>query len=70
MKQKLNLSAIKQDVFYKYIYPVFPKEFLFGNNYPMYAEFVNACFILSPEQWDEVLEEWENKEKILTGPKF
>lgn len=66
MKTKINLSGIKKDVFYKFIYPLFAKEFLiYGINYENFAKLVETTFILSPEQWAEVLEEWECKENLI-----
>jgi len=64
---KIDLSEIKEDVFYKWIYPVFARDFLFGAMY--YEDFANMVgnrFILSVEQWSEVLDEWEFKERLLT----
>lgn len=68
MKQKVNLSAVHPSkVMYGYIYPVVAKEFLFMNNYQQFAEnVVSPLFILTPEQWEAVLQEWELKETILS----
>lgn len=67
MKQKVNLSAVRPSkVFYDYIYPVLARSFLFGNNYQIFAELVQESFILTPEQWEAVLQEWELKETILS----
>mgnify|MGYP001370492346 CR=1 FL=1 len=63
--KKFDLSKIKGDVFYKYIYPIYSKSFLFGDNYEDFAFLVSANFILSTGQWDEILKEWEFKESIL-----
>ena len=30
--KKFDYSNVKEDIFYKVIYPLYPKEFLFGNN--------------------------------------
>jgi len=69
MKEKVNLAAIHETkVFYGYIYPVYAKEFLFMNNYQQFAEMVQLSFILTPAQWEVVLNEWEFKERILSSP--
>jgi len=68
MKTKINLSGIKNDVFYKFIYPLFAKEFLiYAITYENFAMVVETTFILSPEQWAEVLEEWEAKEDLINN---
>jgi len=64
--KKFNYSAIKEDVFYKHIYPIYSKEFLFGNDYEKFAFLVSANFILNPQQWEYILEHWEFKESILS----
>lgn len=63
--KKFNFSAIKEDVFYKHIYPIYSKEFLFGSDYEKFASLISANFILNSEQWEYVLEHWEFKESIL-----
>ena len=67
MKTKIKLSNFSNGkfIFYKYIYPVLAKEFLFGNNYEIFANSVSELFDLDEDQWDEVLDEWETKETIL-----
>jgi len=68
MKTKINLSKKQGEVFYKYIYPLFAKDFLINlDSYEDFAEIVSAYFILNSNQWDEVLKEWETKESILTN---
>lgn len=67
MKTRLDLTAIHAPkVFYGYIYPCFAKEFLFGSNYEQYATLINAQFILTHDQWERVITEWESKEMILS----
>ena len=68
MKEKINLSAVHPSkVMYGYIYPVYQKEFLFMNDYQQFAEnVVSPHFILTPEQWEAVLQKWDIKEKILS----
>jgi len=69
MKSKVNLSAVHPSkVFYGYIYPIYAKQFLFGNDYTLFAELVQESFILTPDQWNIVLFEWELKESILSQP--
>lgn len=63
--KKFDYSAIKKDIFYEKIYPVYPKQFLFGNDYESFAFLVSANFILNPEQWEYILQHWNEKEKIL-----
>jgi hypothetical protein len=62
-KSKFDYSAIKEDVFYKHIYPIYPKEFLFGNDYENFAFLISANFILNNQQWEYILEHWEAKEE-------
>ena len=69
MKQKVNLSAVHPSkVMYGYLYPIYAKDFLFGSNYQTFAELVQESFVLTPEQWEAVLYEWELKESILAQP--
>ncbi len=69
MKKKVDLSAVHPlKVMYGYLYPAYAKEFLFMNNYQQYAEMIQLHFILTPEQWEAVLQEWEIKETILATP--
>jgi len=64
--KKINYSDIKEDIFYKHIYHLYPNEFLFGNNYENFAFLISANFILNPQQWEYILEHWEEKERILS----
>ena len=64
LKKRIN-SDNHKEMFYLYIYPLFAKEFLLGNNYENFAQLVSEVFILTSEQWDCVLEEWNTKEFIL-----
>ena len=65
MKNLKNITQKK--VFYGYIYPVFAKEFLIEcQTYEQFARVVSNVFILTPEQWNSVLLEWEIKEDILS----
>jgi hypothetical protein len=65
MKSKINLTGYGSTVFYKCIYPVLDKEFLFGNNYEIFANKVSKLFTLDADQWQTVLNEFELKETIL-----
>ena len=60
-----DYSQSKKDIFYKIIYPIYAKEFLFGSNYENFAKMLQTKFILNPEQWQYILEHWEEKESIL-----
>jgi len=64
MKQ-FNLTSIKSDIFLKWIYPLYAEEFLFGDNYEEFAKLISMMFVLSPEQWEYILEWWELKESTL-----
>jgi len=67
--KKINLSKKihPSKVFYKYIYPLFGKQFLIEcDKYEDFAQIVSGHFILDSEQWDAILIEWEEKEQILS----
>jgi hypothetical protein len=63
--KKFDYSKSTEDIFYKIIYPMYAKEFLFGNSYENFAFLVEANFILNAQQWEHILEHWEQKETIL-----
>lgn len=63
--KRFDYRKDNKDIFYKIIYPVFPKEFLFGNEYEYFAWLVSTTFILSETQWESILKHWEEKERIL-----
>jgi hypothetical protein len=63
--RKFNYHNRKEDIFYKIIYPLYPKEFLFGNNYEKFVSLIAENFILNSEQWEYILKHWELKETIL-----
>ena len=63
---KLDYSKSTKDIFYKVIYPLYPNEFLFGNDYEEFSALLQENFILNDIQWDYVLEHWEKKEIIKT----
>ena len=64
--KKFDYLDSKQDIFYKLIYPIYAREFLFGNNYESFASLISANFKLNSVQWELILEHWELKESILT----
>jgi len=64
--KKFDYTDIKEDIFYKILYPIYTKEFLFGTNYENFVFTISANFILNSEQWEYILEHWEQKESILT----
>jgi len=64
--KKFDFRAEKRDIFYEKIYPLYAREFLCGNNYESFAFLLSANFILSSEQWEYILEHWEEKESILS----
>ena len=64
--KKFDYSNSTDDIFYKVIYPIYPKEFLYGDNYDAFANLISANFILNAPQWDYILEHWNEKESILT----
>lgn len=57
--KKFDYSKSTKDIFYEIIYPLYSRDFLFGNDYEQFAFLVGANFILNAEQW-------EQKESILT----
>ena len=61
---KFDYSQSTEDIFYKIIYPLYAKEFMFGNDYEMFAFHVAANFTLNSEQWEYILEHWDKKEHI------
>ena len=63
--KKIDYSKETEDIFYKIIYPIYAKEFLYGSSYENFAFTVSANFILSHKQWTEILNHWEMKESIL-----
>lgn len=65
MSLKFDYSKSTKDIFYERIYPLYAREFLFGNNYEQFALLVARDFILNATQWDYILEHWDEKENIL-----
>lgn len=65
--KKFDYSKTQEDIFYKVIYPLYSREFMFGNDYTMFAELVQSNFILNSEQWEYILEHWDAKENRVTN---
>ena len=63
-KTKFNFSSSREDIFYKIIYPLYSTAFMYGKDYETFAFLVSANFILNPEQWEYILEHWEEKESL------
>jgi len=64
---KFDYSNSNEDIFYKILYPIFAREFLFGHKYEEFLFTVSANFILNEPQWDYIFEHWEQKESRLTN---
>lgn len=64
--KKFDYSKSTEDIFYKIIYPLYAQAFLYGKSYDDFAFTVSANFILNAQQWEYILEHWEQKESILT----
>ena len=62
---KFDYTKSNEDIFYKILYPIYAREFLFGKNYEDFAFTISANFILNEQQWEYILEHWEQKENIL-----
>ena len=63
--KKFDFAGINKDIFYEKIYPLYPREFLFGNKYEDFELLISANFILNKPQWEYIREHWEQKEQIL-----
>lgn len=63
--KQFDYSKSTEDIFYKIIFPIYAKEFLFGDDYENFAFLVSANFILNAPQWEYILEYWNEKEAIL-----
>lgn len=64
--KKLDYSKIQKDIFYQVLYPLYSKEFVFGDNYENFIFLIESNFILNSEQLEYIKEHWELKESILT----
>lgn len=65
MEYNFDYRHIDEDIFYKVIYPLFAKEFLFGNDYLEFTSLLNKHFILNQIQMDAIDKHWNYKENIL-----
>jgi len=63
--KKFDYSKSTEDIFYKIIYPIYAREFLFFDDYENFTLLVSANFILNDKQWEYILSHWERKESIL-----
>lgn len=63
--KKFDYSKSKEDIFYKIIYPIYAREFLFGSDHEQFERLVSANFILNSAQWDYIKEHWEKKQKLV-----
>lgn len=66
MRKRLNLTAMHPTKVWAVIYPLYARQFLFGRDYDTFAQMVAQECILTPNQWDAILAEWEFKEYFLT----
>jgi hypothetical protein len=64
--KKFDYSKSTKDIFYKIIYPIYAKEFLYGNSYKEFFDMLSTNFILNARQWDYVLCHLEQKESTLS----
>lgn len=64
--KKFDFSKSTEDIFYKVIYPLYAREFLFGKDYESFVFLIEANFILNAQQWEYILGHWEKKESIIT----
>lgn len=62
-KKQIKLHSSKV---WGFLYPIYAREFLFGNDYEEFALLIQKDFDLTTDQWMAVLEEWEFKEMILS----
>ena len=63
---KFDYLNVKEDIFFKILYPLFAHEFMFGNSYEKFAFIISCNFTLNEEQWEYILEHWEAKESKKT----
>jgi hypothetical protein len=61
--KKFDYTESRQDIFYTIIYPLYAKEFMFGE-FNQFVELVKERFILNPIQWEYISEHWEQKESL------
>ncbi len=56
MKPQINLHPTK---IWAFIYPLYANEIVFGKSYEKLADIIDDKFVLSPKQWEAILNEWE-----------
>lgn len=61
---KINFSKIKSDIFYQHIYPLYTKEFLFGQDLETFIFILEANFVLSDIQKEYIVEHWNSKTEL------
>jgi len=61
---KIDFSNYSRDIFYSHIYPIYPKEFMFGTKFEEFAKLLESNFIFNPKIWDYIVEHWEYKESL------
>lgn len=64
--KQFDYRQSREDIFYKVIYPIYAKEFLYGNDYESFCFTIEANFFLNSEQWDYIAQHWAEKERILS----
>jgi hypothetical protein len=64
IRKKLNVHPSK--IFYTYLYPLYAKEFLFGDSYQEFIELIEEDFILTVRQKNAIETAWEEKEEIIS----
>lgn len=64
-----DLTQFGTDVFYKVIYKNKQNalDFIMSNDYEAYAKQLQTRYKMNPEQWEFILNEWEQKEEILSS---
>lgn len=63
IRKKINIHPSK--LFYTYLYPLYAREFLFGNDRNEFLNLIDLDFDLTPSQWNAVIDAWEEKEEFL-----
>jgi hypothetical protein len=63
--RNFDYSKNTEDIFYRVIYPLYAKEFIFGNDYEVFVNLIKTNFILNNEQWEYISEHWDKKESML-----
>lgn len=61
---KINYSKIKSDIFYQHIYPLYAKEFLFGQDLEVFMFLLEANFMFSDYQKECIKKYWNSKTEL------